>query len=512
MKYLKFMKKLIILLLSITIFLPFNLFGQPPKAFLPKYPIKKKPIWQEGREFKEGRKFKNSDNYTPVSLTIDELTISISEKIGTIKPLLGVNAGPTPSGEQGNADLTEQYQTYGINAVRTHDFYGPFDLSQIYPNINAPPENPSSYNFSASDEIFEKIIQTGCMVYLRVGDSYNNVRIPGNPQERSNLTRAAVEVVRHYKKMADTLKRKSTSIMYVEIWNEPDFNHFWSAGLEDFQGFFIETFLAMKREFPDIKIGGPGFAVPSYKMSSDKEKTAHFLEALKENSISPDFLSFHLYSNNPNEFYDIVKYYRSLLKNTGIENCELHITEWNTDRMNTDISLITGEKTASYFTASWIALQKAEVDMSFIYRCTDTSPDFEEFYGIFYADGRPKPSATALKLCSEFSAYQNKVILHTGIPTIDSEPQPETQPSPIWLIGGEKETGEKAILITNISSQEYKITLDNSFKVKYINVSEIQGTTDIKEYIWKEKTITIPANSVLLLEIPKRCGCSFLTL
>lgn len=73
-------------------------------------------------------------------------------------------------------------------------------MSQIYPDINASPEDPSSYNFSASDEVFRKIIQAGCMVYLRVGDSYKNVRIPGNSEERSNLVRAAVEVVRHYKK------------------------------------------------------------------------------------------------------------------------------------------------------------------------------------------------------------------------------------------------------------------------------------------------------------------------
>jgi len=57
--------------------------------------------------------------------------------------------------------------------------------------------------------------------------------------------------------MADTLK--APPIVYIEIWNEPDLNHFWPAGIRDFQEFFIETFLALKTEFPDLKIGGPGF-------------------------------------------------------------------------------------------------------------------------------------------------------------------------------------------------------------------------------------------------------------
>ncbi|MGQ9471545.1 MAG: GH39 family glycosyl hydrolase [Candidatus Aminicenantales bacterium] len=493
------MKKIILFFL----FLVFSSFpsaiSQHPSALLSE-DQKREPPKKRPREIPEAQKVLNPEDYAPVYIPVDELTISIGKKEGFIRPLLGVNAGPAPSGEKGNADLSEQYQLFGIRAVRTHDFYGPFDLSQIYPDINAPPENPASYDFSASDQVYQKIIQAGCTVYLRVGDSFNNVRIPRNPKERNHLSQAAVEVVKHYQEMAR--QSKALPIKYIEIWNEPDLNRFWPAGMQDFQEFYIETFIALKKEFPEIKIGGPGLAVLSSKMPAAKQKAARFLERLKENSISPDFLSFHLYSNNPNKFFDVVRYYRSLLERTGIRKSELHITEWNTERKPADASLITGEKAASYFTACWIALQRAEVDQSFIYRGTDTSPNYDLFYGIFRADGRPKPSALAFRLWSQFSTYPKKINLCTGIPVIDSEPRPETKPSPLWLLGAEKEKGETAVLLANISSQEYKIALDESFLFRTLKLSEIKSANpEIREYRWGERKIIAPAHSVLLIEL-----------
>jgi len=68
-------------------------------------------------------------------------------------------------------------------------------------------------------------------------------------------------------------------------------------------------------------------------------------------------------------------------------------------------------------------------------------------------------------------------------------------------IGGEKKTGEKAVLLTNISSEEYKVILDDSFKFKYINISEIKGRDEIRDCKWEGRKITIPAHSVLLLEL-----------
>ena len=62
----------------------------------------------------------------------------------TLRPLLGVNAGPYPVGELGNVDLTTDYQDLGVNLVRNHDFYSPLDMAEMYPDHTADPDLASS--------------------------------------------------------------------------------------------------------------------------------------------------------------------------------------------------------------------------------------------------------------------------------------------------------------------------------------------------------------------------------
>jgi len=47
-------------------------------------------------------------------------------------------------------------------------------------------------------------------------------------------------------------------------------------------------------------------------------------------------------------------------------------------------------------TAAWIGLQEQGVDVSLFYRGTDPSLDLPTFYGLFFADGRPKRIAMAV--------------------------------------------------------------------------------------------------------------------
>ena len=91
-----------------------------------------------------------------------------------IRPLLGVNTGPVPAGKNpNNPDLTQAYQAIGINMVRTHDYYGPLDMGEIYPDQNADPYDPASYHFKESDRVFRAILTGGFEPYFRLGDSWN---------------------------------------------------------------------------------------------------------------------------------------------------------------------------------------------------------------------------------------------------------------------------------------------------------------------------------------------------
>ncbi len=80
----------------------------------------------------------------------DEIVISIdcNKTDGIIKKFAGINCGPL--GQAKGVDLTEQYKQIGIDFIRTHDFYGPTDISSIFPNWNASVGDEKSYNFSSS--------------------------------------------------------------------------------------------------------------------------------------------------------------------------------------------------------------------------------------------------------------------------------------------------------------------------------------------------------------------------
>jgi hypothetical protein len=440
---------------------------------------------------------RHANDPVPASLEQTEITVTLGETDGAIKPLLGVNAGPVPSGDKNNADVTAGYQTCGVTMVRTHDFYGPFDLSTIYPDITANPAVPESYNFKTTDEVFKAIINGGFTPFIRIGDSYSNARSPASEQERSNLVAAACEQIRHFRSLPDSREKYSH---YVEIGNEPETKQFWPAGFEDYLLFYKETYTALKRNFPGIKIGGPGFVIASYKIPQARSNVHRFLAFLKNNNITPDFVSFHIYSNNPAEYYDAVNFYRNACQQTGITNTALYVTEWNTGKDNTEFRL--GQKAAPYLTANWIALQEANADAAFFYRGTDTSSKFALFFGMFHADGRPKPAAKAFELWSEFSKCSRKKSVQTGISLLDNAPQLSGNLKPLWLLAGEESPKKLMFLISNIGEQTLTCTLQLPNQPKIVAITEIHGQqSEVNTYTQNSAVLTIKPLSVQLVRL-----------
>ena len=138
------------------------------------------------------------------SSSLKAQTLTIGARTGaSVQPLLGINAGPGPQGDSGNVDLTAAYQQRGVNLVRNHDYYGPLDMSTLYPDRSKDPLLQSSYNFTgvldaryarSSDSVFASIVGGGFEPYFRLGDSYNNVKAPDSTQ-RANWVQAAVQVL-----------------------------------------------------------------------------------------------------------------------------------------------------------------------------------------------------------------------------------------------------------------------------------------------------------------------------
>lgn len=391
---------------------------------------------------------------TPAKLGCQEITLTIGDPAGVIKPLTGVNAGPAPSGEAGNADLTDAYHRIGIRQVRVHDYYGPLDMSAMYPSLDADPELPDSYDFAASDRMMNIIVRGGFQPYFRIGDSWNNVRLPKTDRQQANFIRAAVNVVRHYTEGKWNGMR--VPIACLEIWNEPDIKQFWPDDYAKFVPLYVPMYKALRSAFPSLKIGGPGFALVSYKFPDQRGRITEFIRAMKEAGIVPDFLSWHMYSNDPLEYAEATAFYRAQLDRQGFAKTALHLTEWNTDASGDGRDLRMGSLGASRLTAAWIALQEAGLDEAYFYRGNDTSPRLPTFYGMFFADGREKAIARAFKLWVETAKCGRKLAVTTGLPQLDAPllPAGPAEFKPVWFLAGSAGEGPAVIRVLITSAQQ----------------------------------------------------------
>ncbi len=422
------------------------------------------------------------------------LTINPASPAGDIRPLLGINIGPIPAGNPANPDLTDAYHTIGVQMVRTHDFYGPLDMATLYPDQTADPADPASYDFSASDEVFRAILAGGFEPYLRLGDSWNagegfppaNPRHPTNP---ANWVQAAVQVVRHYRTMADTA---GVPLRYVEIWNEPDGSQFWDDSPDAFYSLFAAAAVALKAEFPDLKIGGPGFSPAGALSPKGKLFSADMVRTLAEKNVPLDFLSWHIYSNNPQTFVDAAQFYRQLLDDNGYTQTESHISEWNTETRTANPAVRTGSEAAAILSAAWIGLQQQGVAVSTLYRGPDPDINAPTFLGIFYADARPKPGALAFSLWSELAKYPQ--VISTAV-----------DDGSLWVLGGKNNAGSVAVLIANPTESTTAWALNvagDAPEVVTIRQISRADETAVQTFTANPAGVTLPPFSVQLVLLP----------
>jgi len=319
------------------------------------------------------------------------ININCDKTNGIIIPYAEINSGPIPIHYIKDAvDLTKQYQEIGINFVRTHDFYGPTDISNIFPNWSADPNQESSYNFSASDECIASIINAGCRVFYRLGESASdneNLRQP--PKNFSKWAEVYKHIVMHYNDGWDD--GYHYNITYWEIWNEPDLKGFWNGTAEEYYQLYNITAKTLKSYNSSIKIGGP--CVSSV---NNKNYTINFLEYVAEQHVPLDFFSWHVYTNSPHDLYNASHLVRKMLDDHGFTNCENINTEWN-------INILTPQrdkdnaKNAAFTASTLIAFQDACIDHAFRYRGTQDNNWLMRLLGfdlsLFTFDGKYKTPA-----------------------------------------------------------------------------------------------------------------------
>ena len=302
------------------------------------------------------------------------ITVDFAKREGKIKPLGGLNAGPLFFACGKEYDLTEDYRMMNVPVIRLADVDPPYGKNQlvdvhcIFPDFDADPELPESYNFTETDKYIAAVRAAGAEPILRLGESPDHyerklfVKAPKNAEKWASICE---HIIAHYNEgFAGGYKWK---LRYVEIWDLPELECGFVGNETEFFALYATASAKLKARFPKIKVGGYGSLgfrglnridlSGVYKDSADY--AARFLSFQKANGGVLDFFTWYCYAESPEEIALHARYARSTLDGAGFKRAASHIVGFNVEAAEGG----TYHGYAADLLASLVTAQRSGVDM-----------------------------------------------------------------------------------------------------------------------------------------------------
>lgn len=354
------------------------------------------------------------------------ITVDASKTDGRLRSLEGVNGAPAPGFHKPirfqfggwnvpeETDATAGYRKARIDLIRTHDAYGPADIDatfpdapntlidgartalSIFPNPDADPNDPKSYNFGPTDKMIASIKGIGAEVIFRLGRSEGSNVDP--PKDFDRYAEVARHIVLHYNKgWANGFRY---DIRYWEVWNEPDLGRlFWGGTAPEYFTLYEKIVRAVKKADRRALVGGPAISRPN---DTNNPYLDDFLEHMRAKRVPLDFYSWHWYatdSADPQDLARIGQSIRTRLDKHGFRKTLSMVNEWNYGLME---PLPSDMHRASFITSSLIYMQRAPIDLAALYRADNVfGPRGDTPHKTGYALialGRMKDTPYALKM------------------------------------------------------------------------------------------------------------------
>ncbi len=444
----------------------------------------------------------NDNSNTTISIhNINITSDNLTDK--TVKPLQGVISGPTPANDSVAPDLTTRLQDIGISGIRNNDYYDDrLDIEGIFrcpdnatfPSWECDAEDSSNYHWTKSDELVDEILNAGFELFLRVGGSSNSgireydFHGPQNETQEDNWIIAGKKIIERYLHWGG----RDKAFNYIDIITEWPNKNFFDRSAMDFMKFWAKAFKKIKSAYSDLKVGGPGFLVPTQDVMegiTESNEAVEFLNYMYEHNVKPDWIGWHLWSNNPEDYMLAAKQFRDLLDGKGdfasvswagtnyFKGTELicdaygvATTKIENGKMvdlpaTIQYNLQNKKEGAAVIAGTWIALQYSNTQRAYYYRAGDPSSDPNAgpgednmgWSGLFYGDpnGTYKPKGYAFRLFSII--YKNyPELLSTDFPSIGNDG------SKLWVLAAKNDKNSYAVLVSNIDnkSSTYNVSID----------------------------------------------------
>lgn len=360
------------------------------------------------------------------------LEIDFAKTNGTFRPLHGINKGPLVGG--GLLDLTAQNRALGIPFTRLHDCHWPnpdvVDIHAVFPNFDADPALPASYDFTLTDEYLAAIRASGAQIVFRLGESIEHnktKRFVHPPRDFARWTQICLGIIRHYNEgWANGFRH---DIRYWEIWNEPENRPaMWTGTDEQFLRLYATAAREIKQQFPQLKVGGPAFGYSGkfeHGAFVPSEFVLKFLELCRRDRVPLDFFSWHCYTDRPMELAERARAIRQLLDRHGFARTESHLNEWNYLPNNSWAGLsksataetrqkfydaMGGAPGAAFIVAALLNLQDAPLDMANFFHGEVGG------FGLFNENGVPLKTFHAMRAFRELLDAPQRVTATGTVP------------------------------------------------------------------------------------------------
>jgi len=257
-----------------------------------------------------------------------KFSVDFARGAGVVRPVNGVNLGPLS--RHGTYDFSEYHRKLRIPLTRLHDC--PYavaetvDIHHIFPDFRADADDPSNYRFARTDAYIQSILDVGSQIVYRLGETIDHFRVKpfiDPPAEADKWATICVNIIRHYNDgWANGFHH---GIRFWEIWNEPMNPPCWSGTWEQFLDLYETAATRIKAHDPSLQVGGAALAgdEPYWELRHD------FVRQCARRGCPLDFLSWHIYTDQPAEILRRVRHVRELLDESGLAATASHLNEWN---------------------------------------------------------------------------------------------------------------------------------------------------------------------------------------
>lgn len=384
---------------------------------------------------------------------METIKFDLSRNDGKFKIMHAVNNGPVHkrhAKDQWSSNM-ETYMELKIPYARNHDAafcatYGgehTVDISAIFPDFDADPYNPDSYDFVCTDEYTLVTLDAGTETFFRLGQKIEHYIKKFNifpPKDFQKWAVICEHIIRHYNE--GWANGYNLNIKYWEIWNEPDldrddvaYKRTWAGKKAQFFDLFEVAAKHLKKCFPDLKIGGPSLA-------GDMIWADEFLDEMKKREVPMDFFSWHIYTSTPEHLVSRGLKAKELLDKHGYGDAESILNEWNYIRGWTDLFRYSKEqiidvKGATFVLSCMTMSQHAPIDMLMYY---DARPSvFNGIWDMYFYD--KLPSWYSFKWFSDLYDLDHEVIA-------------ENCAENIYTLCGVSQDGKASVVVTHYNEDD----------------------------------------------------------